>query len=211
MNEIHARLTSWFACQDDAQWQSQLADIINACEGSLTPVWHPLGFIHVKLSQGELKDTFRMHLWSSDHRDRDEQADKIHDHLFNVRSRVVFGSVRSARYRFIPKADGNYREVRVVYCPQDSSLRETNLYGDIEEIGVDVLQAPADYFVPMFELHDTSLFDSKTALTVVHTTEPAAYEPRAIFRRESPLPPVRTPVPCDKSLWSKLLRQMLPL
>jgi hypothetical protein len=211
MNDVHARLTSWFASPVDAQWSSQLANIIRACEASLTPVWHPLGFIHVKLAQGEMKDTFRMHVWSSVHRDAREQGDKIHDHLFHVRSRVVFGSIKNIRYRFTPNAHGNHREVRIDYTYQDSSLRETNLYGDIEEISADVFRAPTEYVISTSELHETLLFASELAMTVVHTTEPADYRPRAIFRRDSPLPSVRTPVLCNKTLWHGLLQQMLPL
>jgi hypothetical protein len=73
------------------------------------------------------------------------------------------------------------------------------------------LQAPTKYVIPAFELHETSLFASDLALTVVHTTEPADYRPRAIFGRDSPLPPLRKPVPCDKSIWRGLLQKMLPL
>jgi hypothetical protein len=60
-------------------------------------------------------------------------------------------------------------------------------------------------------LHETFLHSSDLALTVVHTTEPEHSPPRAIFRRNSPLPPLRKPVPCDRSLWQKLLQQMLPI
>lgn len=211
MNDVYAQLISWFASPDDGLWPLQLANIIRSSEESLTPVWHPLGFIHVKLAQGELKDTFRMHLWSSDHRNAREQSDKIHDHLFDVKSRVVVGSIKNVRYRFNPNANGKRREVRIDYMPHDSGLRETNVYGDIEETNSDILQAPIEYAISKFELHETLLFASDLALTVVHTTEPVDYRPRAIFHRDTPLPPVRKPVQCDKALWGGLLRKALPL
>lgn len=151
-----------------------------------------------------------MHLWPSDYRDAQEQRDKIHDHLFNARSRVVFGGIADIRYRFIPGMHGNYREVRVDYRQKNSSLRETGFYGDVEIISTNAMQAPSEYVIPAFDLHESVLI-TDLALTVVHTTDPVSYEPRAIFRRNSELPPVRTPVICDKSLWRSFLQQMLPL
>lgn len=211
MNEVHSQLLSWFASPLDAQSSHELASIIRSCEATLEPVWHPLGFIHVKLAQSEKNDSFRMHVWSRDYRDALEQADKVHDHLFDVRSRVVFGSIKNVRYRFTKRTDGSHREVRVTYAPNDVSLSDSKLYGDLEEVGADVLQAPVEYVVPRYELHETFLHASALALTVVHTTEPQQYRPRAIFRRNAPLTPSRRPVPCDRSLWQKLLEQMLPL
>jgi hypothetical protein len=209
MNDLYAKLTEWFSSPLDAHLSDQLASIIRSCKASLTPVWHPLGFIHVELAQSEIKDCFRMHVWSSDHRDAREQGDKIHDHLFHVKSRVVFGSIKNIRYQFIPNAQGNHREVRVNYAPHGSSLLDSNLYGDLEEIGCDVLRAPTEYIVAKFELHETLLDTSDLALTIVHTTESEDYQPRAIFRRDAPLPPVRAPIPCDKALWHSLLQKML--
>ncbi len=211
MNEVYARLLSWFASPANAQSLHELANIIRSCEGCLEPVWHPLGFIHVKLAQNEIKDSFRMHVWSRHYGNALEQVDKVHDHLFDVRSRVVFGCIKNVRYRLTPRAGGSHREVRVEYGTNDVSLRDSSLYGDLEEVSADVLRAPVEYVVPKFELHETLLHASDLALTVVHTTEPDHYFPRAIFRRDSPLPALRRPVLCDRALWQKLLQQMLPL
>jgi hypothetical protein len=211
MSDLHARLASWFASPVDSQWPHQLAKIIRPFEASLTPTWHPLGFIHVKLAQGEVNDSFRMHVWSSAYRDSREQGEKIHDHLFHIKSRVVFGSIKNVRYQFIPKVGGGHRVVQVDYAPQHSSLRETGIYGNLEEVSGDLFQAPTEYMVSKFELHETFLAASDLALTVVHTTEPEDYKPRAIFKRDARLPPLREPAPCDKGLWYSLLQQMLPI
>lgn len=211
MNDLYARLSAWFSAPADASSLVELCHIIRSCEGSLDPVWHPLGFIHVKLAQGEMKDTFRMHVWSRHCREPNEQVDKIHDHLFDVRSRVVFGDLKNVRYRFSPSFSGAYREVRVDYGRNEVSLRESGIYGDLEEFGDEVLRAPVEYFVPKFELHQTLLGESDVALTIVHTTEPENYAPRAIFQRDGALPPLRKPVPCDRGVWQRLLREMLPL
>lgn len=211
MHDIYSRLILWFASSQESEWSSELADIVRLCEKSLVPVWHPLGFIHVKIAQGPLGDTFRMHLWSSQYRNADEQTDKIHDHLFHVRSRVVYGGVRNVQYRFIPRINGGHREVRIKYGPTGVVLQEGNVFGDIEQVSSDIFMAPADYSISKTELHETSISSSNFALTVVHTTDPLNIEPRAIFSRESPLPPVRAPVPCDKVLWRSLLEKMIPI
>lgn len=211
MDDIYSRLISWFSYSEKSNWASELADIVRSCEKSLVPVWHPLGFIHVKLAQGVLGDTFRMHLWSAQCRSADEQEDKIHDHLFNVKSRVVFGGVRNAQYRFIPRIDGGHREVRIKYGSNGVVLQEGNVFGDIEPVSADVLMAPAEYSISRMHLHETSIFASESALTVVHTTDPLNINPRAIFSRESPLPPVRSPMSCDRLFWRARLEKMLPI
>lgn len=211
MHDIHDELTSWFTRPCDLEWPDQLAKIIRCCEGDLSPVWHPLGFIHTKLSQGKQGDTFRMHLWSSQHRDAQEQEDKIHDHLFHARSRVVYGCIRNVTYQFTPHGSGTHREVRVNYSNGHSSLQDCKTYGNLEMATTDILQAPVEYVIRRFELHETSILSSDLALTVVHTTEHAAYSPRAIFRRDASIPPLRTPIPCEKAMWRNLLQKTLPI
>lgn len=212
MSDVYKQLRKWFLSTGDASSLLGLTKIIQENVNSFTPAWHPLGFIHTKLAQGSTGDTFRLHIWSSDHHDDQEQQDKIHDHRFHISSRVVFGSVGNTLYSFESDVKGSHRELRVDYQPRGSILRETGNFGSLTQVGTKVHVAPTKYNIAAFDLHETTPPLSGLSLTVVHTTEPInEYEPRAIFRRDTALPPYRPPVLCDRDLWRALLERMLPI
>ena len=212
MCEQADRFAEWFDSSTTAsQCRTQLADIVRGIAGLLTPVWHPLGFIHVKLADTPDGVTYRLHLWSAEHRNLREQPDKIHDHLFNVTSRVVAGYVENIRYRFVAGELGDYRELRVDYQADYSRLIETGIVGRLHAIERKRIEPPRQYLVPRCELHETLAPDDGLALTVVRTSEPLNYKPRAILRRATPAPPDRTQLACSTELWRRLLAQLIPL
>lgn len=208
MSEIYSELESWFSNQDEENWRSSLATIIERHQKLFRPIWHPLGFIHVKMAENTNGDTFRLHLWTAEYHHSDEQSSKIHDHMFDIRSRVVFGAVKNTNYEFVSNDSGSFRVAIVNYLRNSSRLEETGFFGDITEVNSTFLVAPAEYRVPAFNLHETSTFNSNLSLTVVHTSHAAKYNPRALLNRNAPLPPKRDPIPCDRELWSKLLERI---
>lgn len=211
MTDIENRLREWFESPVINNDLTELARIVVALQDELLPVWHPLGFIHVKLAAPSADQTYRLHLWPSEHRHPDEQSDKVHDHLFNVCSKVVCGEVRNVRYSFLPSASGDWRELRVRYGKTQSEIYETGQRGSLLEIESNLISAPALYSVPRFELHETIPIRSRDALTVVRTDAAAVYEPRAIFRSTSPVPRARSPIRCEKNMWLSLLSQLIPI
>ena len=212
MNDAFSALENSFYALDAHTASRGLAHIVQKLLPRLVPVWHPLGFIHVKLAQAENGDSFRLHAWTPNRETSHEQSEKIHDHLFNVHSRVIFGAVRNLRYSFQEKASGPYQARRVVYLSAGNSyLSDTNNFGDLFLIDAQDYRAPTLYTVPKFEIHETVHVDDSPALTFVHTTGSTDYQPRAIFHRSSPLPPPRTPINCDRGIWLTLLADMLPL
>ncbi|MCP8463223.1 hypothetical protein NK553_04600 [Pseudomonas sp. ZM23] len=205
------RLCSWFEQPSTADDRRELAELVKPLLDSLQPVWHPLGFIHVRLATLSSHETIRLHLWPADQKHVAEQFDKVHDHLFNVASRVVSGEVTNIRYCFTPDDDGDWREVRVRYGEKQSELQETGLTGRLDALGSTQYCAPATYDVPRYELHETVLSGVSSALTVVRTDSASSYFPRAIFRRDSPLPPPRAPVACSQRQWRDLLGELIPI
>ena len=212
MRERADQLTEWFDSSATAsQCRTRLADIVRGLEGLLTPVWHPLGFIHVKLADIPDGGTYRLHLWSAEHRNSREQPDKIHDHLFNVTSRVVAGSIENIHYRFVAGESEDYREFRVDYQSDYSRLIATGVVGRLHVIDRKRIKPPGKYLVPRCELHETLFPDDGLALTVIRTSEPLNYKPRAILRRATAAPPDRTRLGCSTELWRRLLAQLIPL
>ena len=212
MPEPVDRLAEWFdSLGTEHQCRRQLADIVGGVVGLLTPVWHPLGFIQTKLADVPDGGTYRLHLWSSEHRHAEEQGDKIHDHLFNVSSRVVAGAVENIRYRFVAGESEDYREMRVDYRPDCVRLIEAGVVGRVRVVQRERIEAPGKYLVPRGELHETIPPEGGMAVTVVRTSEPVDYKPRAIFRRATPAPADRGRCPCDRELWLRLLAEVIPL
>ena len=212
MREPADQLAEWFdSFATASQYRTQLADIVRQVEGLLTPVWHPLGFMHVKLADTPTGETYRLHLWSAEHRNPGEQEDKVHDHLFNVTSRVVAGSVENVRYRFVAGKSGDYREFRVDYQSGYGRLIETEIVGQLHVVERKRIGPPGKHLVPRCELHETRPPEEGLALTVVRTSEPLNYRPRAIFHHTTPVLPDRVPLGCSRRLWRHLLAQLLPL
>lgn len=211
MNSTYDSLQTWFNLPLDRSDPEQFGRAFNSCREDLNPVWHPLGFIHARLSTGPDGDTFRMHVWSSAHHHAMEQEDKVHDHLFDVTSRVLFGAIEDARYEFEPNPEGRFRDLRVDYRPAHRSLKEVNSFGDLVSTSTAVHSSSSEYKIPAYQLHETTLHSAPLALTIAHTTNPTQYEPRAIFKRQTEIPPRRTPIPCDRELWLSLVKHMLRL
>ena len=212
MREPSDQLADWFDSSATApQYRAQLADIVRRIERLLTPVWHPLGFMHAKLADTPAGETYRLHLWSAEHRNPGEQQDKIHDHLFNVTSRVVAGSIENIRYQFTPGRSGDYREFRVDYRSGYSRLIDTEIVGQLHVVERKRIRPPGKYLVPRCELHETRPPDEGLALTVVRTSDPLNYKPRAVFHHATPVLPRRVPIGCSRQLWQRLLSRLLPL
>jgi hypothetical protein len=163
MDNIYSTLNNWFLRPINNNVQDEFAEILNPIIHQLNPTWHPLGFIHTKLAQGPMGDTFRMHVWSLDHNHKDEQIAKIHDHLFNVVSRIVFGDIENIVYEFEPDPNGNFRVLKVNYGPNESALIDTQIYGNVIQIRQECFSAPFEYNIPKFELHESKLKSYKTA------------------------------------------------
>ena len=211
MNDIEIRLRNWFDAPEEKNDTTELATIIRDLKDTLNPVWHPLGFIHVKLLAPSPTESFRLHLWPAELKHKEEQADKIHDHLFNVSSKVVAGSVKNVKYKFKPDKDGDHRILRVHYGQAKSELYESGLTGFLHKIESRTYEAPAAYYVPRFELHETVPSCLANSLTLVRTDSAAAYEPQAVFKKSSPIPRARVPIAYDKAEWLKLLSKMIPI
>jgi hypothetical protein len=70
-------------------------------EGS-PPTIHPNGFIQLKLTNGR-----RMHFWHPDI-PRQKVGSPIHDHVFDMRSSIMLGSLFHREVKILPNVDGYY-------------------------------------------------------------------------------------------------------
>lgn len=119
------------------------------------PRVHGNGFIQVDLNDGGTK---RLHVW---HRDipRQVTATPIHDHVFNMRSTVLLGTLIHDELRVrelvTNPENGTHRIYRAV---QEEGTQNTTLVPDEGTVVLDVVQhlvlgAGSLYTFPAFKLH----------------------------------------------------------
>ncbi len=201
-------IDDFFAISDNEKLASILLNFIEENIESISPNWHALGFIHCLLASEASGVTLRLHAWDSGLSHNQEQESKIHDHRFDVESRVLSGAVMNTIYNFRDAQDGDFKICRVNYSSNSSLLVDSSEFGYIDVSGFSEVRAPSFYGVKKFNLHKTELVGSR-ALTLVRTSSFEGYSPRAVFPRNALLPGERAQVPVDKYLWLSLVRKML--
>ena len=106
-----------------------MTDIATAMHRSGEFRLHPLGFFYLqdRLSIDTIR---RIHIWLSDELEHPE-LDR-HQHSYDIRSRVVLGSLRSELFQFKQCSDRIVQEFAVTYEGGRSILSPTGRTGDLE-------------------------------------------------------------------------------
>lgn len=179
----------------------------------ITPTWHPLGFVHSKLADNTCGETYRLHLWFANKKAMQPQEHKIHDHLFDVESIVLKGSVVSNEYDLAPVKLNSlitHRTLRVNYAKNGPILYEDGATGQIVKKEQCTVNEGASYQIKRTVLHESSIYSSEIAITLVRTSNPLiTYNPRIVVPIDSALPPFRQPILFSKEDWLEILESHL--
>lgn len=86
----------WAALRDDDPLpEGELRGLLGALGADPPPaVWHPTGFVVLVLGRGE-QGTLRLHLWPAGAREHGQPCWPVHDHVWDLRSQVLCGSLES--------------------------------------------------------------------------------------------------------------------
>ena len=131
--------------------------------------WHPLGFIMCKLSQ-EKERNIRLHIWPDHNEKVQEPAWLVHDHLFDLKSWVLAGSIENIEYDVIP-GNPNFSIYHASYENNKSILNRTEETVNIIEKNRFVVDAGQIYKVASGVLHQSVSLSSGTAVTVCETID----------------------------------------
>lgn len=101
---------------------------------------HPLGFLHYDLGRRDV-DQFRLHIWPEVDRIAQDAAAMVHDHVFDLESRVIVGCVTNHVYEVKAAADGACAMYSVTY--QGSESRMTRSEGLFRAISISSGEHPA--------------------------------------------------------------------
>lgn len=169
---------------------------------------HPLGFYMTKLAQQE-RVSIRLHYWAKECRGTGAALTPYHDHVWNLSSCVLVGSIDNIPIDVIADASGEYRLAEIeqqegVDKVITSKARVKIEYGDREH------QGPGTFYdVAAGTFHFSELNPSETAITVVRAELVDARRPRTLVREgASAYAPARIPVSNSSELVGEVLRAL---
>lgn len=168
------------------------------------PMWHALGFLHCRIATFPT-GTLRLHIWPKGIRHASEQANKIHNHIFSLRSTVLCGTLKNVRYDVAPSdhTPESYQFHKVEYLHDGSRLKPTTEYCKAIALDSEHYQAGQTYSIAIGQFHETVVRDLFVA-TLVSTYDHREISPRMLGRKNTTIQK-RSTVLCEETMWSEQL------
>ncbi len=141
-------------------------------------VWHPYGFLLLKV--GVLYDSIsvRLHIWPSEDRIRQVPDWPIHCHPWLMRSRILSGLLTNEMYQVIfSESETPHQLYRVNYCGKGSVLEATGTPVELHLISRVDYSLGDEYEVEGGRFHATSVRPGVFTATVVLTADSADHSP----------------------------------
>ena len=141
---------------------------------------HPLGFIHLKLFK-KLNVSLRLHIWQRQARKIQIPAWLIHNHIFDLKSYVLCGSINNLNYDVV-KAENkpSYRIYEVIYDECESQLHVTDELVNCKLVESKTFKARDSYEVNREIFHTSTVELGQLTCTLVITSNEKAIKPKVI-------------------------------
>lgn len=133
------------------------------------PLWHPLGFIHMRLAD-DGETALRLHIWSRVHAAPMQPLWSVHNHVFSLESLVIHGSIRDTRFEVAPAEAGDKQLYEVVYRENGSLRRRTGKRVHCVRNQESIHRVGDQYAIAAQMFHSSSLAEGDLAMTIVKTT-----------------------------------------
>lgn len=155
---------------------ANVLDVIEA-EADVLAAWrHPLGFIHVELTD-HVKTApgqrLRFHIWDNEMGARDDLGD-WHDHVWHLTSWVLVGQLVDTTYEPVPHPTGDFVGSRVRYGESISSSAAGRF--DLALISQRNVFAGTIYTIPSGVVHKSEVAVVPSATLLLSVDEPSAVE-----------------------------------
>jgi len=201
LDEVYSKVIT----KSDLDVRGILDYIIESYE-DFSPNWHALGFIHCKLLTAN-GGTLRLHIWMSDEKNKDEQIEKIHDHLFSLNSFVISGEIKNELFDISEanKESFTHRAYIVKYIGKDSCVKSNNKYYNVYNSSEEIIASAEYYTITSSMFHRSSLGCAVAALTLVATYEHLEKDPITLSTEVLDDSKMREFSPYDKEKWRDLL------
>ncbi|RFU60822.1 hypothetical protein [Bacillus sp. V59.32b] len=155
--------------------------------------WHPLGFVHSKLCNIPNIGDLRLHVWLDGFRSTQLPHMPIHDHIFNVNSFILTGTVTNHIYELGTDNGHKYRAFEAEYNNGGSLLIPTEVLLTCSLKSSTVHNKGDFYIVEKGIFHETTVEEGNFAATLVIATE----------KDETKQPKILGPIKNDEYFYSR--------
>lgn len=176
-----------------------------------SPMWHALGFVHCKLYEST-KGTLRLHIWPANARSSQEQRDKVHDHIFDLKSLILCGQVKNRTYQLGSPTNcqsASHQIVEVKYSQSGSTLAPTHKYVSPSLKDEFTTTKGHYYTVERGEFHESVVCAKTLTSTLVVTYNHSNSQPAALSSTQVKADVNRERVPYGSNEWSQLIKRVL--
>ncbi len=147
--------------------------------------YHPLGFIHLKLFK-KSNMSLRLHIWPRETRKTQIPAWLIHNHIFDLESYVLCGSINNLRYDVVKaKNKPSHRIYEVIYDKCESQIHVTDEFVYCELLELQTFKAGDSYKVDRETFHTSIVELSELTCTLVITSNEIATKPKVLGELEA--------------------------
>lgn len=141
-------------------------------------VCHPNGFLELSLSPIKEWDDegFRFHVWSDTLKPRRDSAYEIHDHIFDLESWVLCGTLENIYYDIQHNKNGEYLIFEAGY---DETKPTSDRISILNKKSI-IISAPSRYTLPKYKFHSTKSIKPLTATLVYKSNTDSSKMPRIL-------------------------------
>lgn len=128
---------------------------------------HPLGFLHLDLSELSEQRAARLHLWDAEFVARADPLGRLHDHTWELRSTVLAGELRDHVLAPVQDLRGEFVAHVVHYDPMGNRIEARPGRWRLDEVTVRHLHVGQSYHLPPRMVHRTEVSILPTATLVL--------------------------------------------
>ena len=144
---------------------------------------HPLGFLRIHLTdQSRLREGLYLHVWPGTPLASQPRAFRIHRHIFDLRSRVICGSLVDCLYAVDEVSEGDFMVFEARHFADGSTLVPVNRNARCIEKERRIVQAGMEYDIPRGTYHSTERTEGYTATLMLKTNIVPDMKPQHVSR-----------------------------
>lgn len=151
--------------------------VVDQCVNSRSKfLWHPLGFIMCRLAEHQSRK-LRLHLWPRDGGRPQDPAWPIHDHVFDLQSWVLAGTISNVEY-CASQVGVEYQLYSAAYEDGESVLRRSERRVRLKEAHRSEYVSGQQYVIEAGIFHQSVRKGEATAITLCETYDRMQSGPR---------------------------------
>lgn len=153
----------------------------------LNPVWHPIGFILIKLEESS-ECVIRLHIWPAILKNPQSTNNPIHDHVYEIESTIMCGKIGCTNYQIEHDSDdkSNLKLSTVTYTEDGSTLHQTDEHVLISKTNIRWYKEGETYHIERGKFHESIISENELTCTLVKNRNfDETKKPRVIYNSSS--------------------------